>query len=463
MISLTALADTITLAQILEQARTSSPEARQSQARLSAAEGQQRRAEGAFDWTLGAETGWERLFVLDAEDGVLRNKLQEIDAWRTTLGVSRQFRNGWTIKPGVSVYAHTDIADAQAFGLTRTRPQVNLTVPLLRGRGDLGEAASRERAATLNYKAAVSLRAFELQTVVTATAVKHWQCLALQQQLAVARADLSFEDAYVAAVDDFVRAGQTDASLYDRVLARQTAQRLQLSGIERAHENCMFELLSPIAQSTAVDATTTIAGELPRPERDRVAALDLDRLVEHALAQRSDLIAARIDADSRRQLTDAARDSERPTLNLNLDTQRVTLSLAQSFGGNTAAGAHQEARAQQEDARIHLEDLTSRTRMEIRQQVLALQEAAEHAPGLDEAVSTLEQLVPDMQKRIELGLATRQDLRAAQQELAAMRNTQIELRLQYATSASLLRLLSGSFDVTSSDPAALCDQLVTLP
>lgn len=450
----------LALTEVLQQARTGSREVRQGEARLQAAEGQRLQAQGAFDWTLAAETGWERLYVLDAQDGLLRDRLRGIEAWRTTLGAGRQFRNGWSVKPGVSVYRNTGISDAQAFGLTRTRPQVNLTVPLLRGRGDNGSAASRERAAGLDYDAAARLQTYEIQTAVTGAAVQYWQCLALQQQRAVARDDLAAEDRYVARLAAYAGAGQLEPYQHDRAVARQTGQRLQLAALERRHAGCLLELPSARPATAGIDA---VADGFPAPEFERVTALDVERLVEHARHHRGDLQAAALNLDARAQLSAAARDGQRPTLNMTLDPQRVMLSLAQSFGGSGAEGLHREALAHQEEARLQLDELGDRARLDLREQVAALQEAATHGPALGAAVAATEHLVLDVQSRVEHGWASDQDLRAAQQELAALRRAQIDLQLQYATATSLLRLLSGHLDATVADAAALRAQLVTLP
>ena len=143
-----AAAQPVSLEDVVRAVVTDSPLIGLENERVRRAQGELQLAQGPLDWTATAEGGWQRLYVVEARDGFLTDNLQDIDAWRSSLGVSRQFRNGITIQPGVSFYIDADVNAAQSLGLTQTLPSLNLTIPLLRGYGADSPVATAERAAS---------------------------------------------------------------------------------------------------------------------------------------------------------------------------------------------------------------------------------------------------------------------------------------------------------------------------
>ena len=113
------------------------PATQREDEKVNRAAGRLQQAAGAFDWNASAETGWERLYVARSRDGVLTTDTEAVDTLHTQAGISRRFRNGIEVRPGISYFSETGgVSAGQTSGLTKTRPMLGLSVPLLRGFGD---------------------------------------------------------------------------------------------------------------------------------------------------------------------------------------------------------------------------------------------------------------------------------------------------------------------------------------
>ena len=440
-----AMAQTVGLEQVVTAAATSSPTVLREDETVRRAQGQLRTAEGAFDWSLSAESGWERLYVPEANNGFLTDDTATVDTWRTTLGVTRLFRNGIAVQPGVSFFCGGDAAVGQTLGLTRTRPALNLTIPLMRGLGTSNFANANERAAAAALEGSRYGRDFAAQRAVAEAVVIYWRCVAARDQLAIADSDRRLADDNVTAVRAAVTAGQAEPAALDRVLATLAGANVIFARATAGERACREDLAA--AMGTAPDAPlAAVAGDLmdPAPMADALMRLNEAALIQTALANRTDLQAlARFDVAQGERLQ-GAQDNLQPRLDVFLDVSRAMLRLSQPLGRNVADGQVADAMASQNEARLNHQQLQAQIRRDVGAQVRGLKDALAAATALDQAAQRLATVVADGERRFQAGLLTRAEYRIMQDEFTGVRRQVIDARLQFASNLAALRLATGA-------------------
>ena len=442
-----AWAQTVRLEDVTAAALGNSGQMRLEDEKVRRAEGQLQRAQGAFDWMATAEGGWERLYVAEVRNGFLSNDLQEVDAWRTTLGIGRLFRNGITVQPGVSFYANTDVSAAQTLGLTKTRPALNLTIPLFRGLGEDNLAASTERAALAGVEASRLGRDYMAQRAMHDAAMLFWNCLALSRHVRIAETDRQIGDEFVATLRALVESGQGEPVTLDRALANQAVQDVTLARSRTADQLCRRDL-ALITDNGALAEPPSPAGEFPPMEgmEAAIAALDERSLAEAALSRREDVQALMRQASAQGELLRGARDNSQPRVELYVDPSRVLVRLSQSLGRGTQDGQLAEALAGEGETRIQLQQLEAHVRRDISAQLRGLKDAWVSWQALSRSAALMEGVGADARRRYETGVMTQQEYRNVQGELALVQGQLIDASLQYALSLGGLRLATGTIE-----------------
>lgn len=463
LFSCAAAAQPVTLEDVVRAVLTESPLVRLEDQRVRRAEGQLQQAQGAFDWNATAESGWERLFIAQSQNGFLINELEEVDAWRTTVGIGRQLRNGISVQPGISFYANTDASAAQTLGLTKARPALNLTIPLLRGFGEDNMLATAERAAQLGVEASHQGRDFGTQRALTDAVLVFWRCLALHDQLEIAETDQESADAFVATLEAFVENGQGEPALLDRARASQAVQYVTLARARGADETCRRSL-DVAMNGDGTGAPPLPVGDFPQMEGIDAAYLNATTLADNALMRRADVRALSLQSAAQSERVRGAQDGMQPQLNVVVDPQRVLLRVSQALGRNTQEGQLSEALASEGEARINLHQLENQVRLDVAEQLRNLQDALTNWGALNESTEAMERVAGDTERRFDAGIATRDEHREVQEELAAIQRQLVELELQYATSLGSLRLASGNIDTSGAmEVEAIADQFRMLP
>jgi outer membrane protein TolC len=464
ILSPTALsAQPVTLEDVVRAVMTESPAVRLEDERVRRAEGQLQQAQGAFDWNATAESGWERLYVAESQNGFLVNELQEVDAWRTTIGIGRQFRNGISVQPGISFYSRTDASAAQTQGLTKPLPAINLSIPLMRGLGEDSMAATTERAAQLGVDASMHGRTFGTQQALTNAVITFWRCLALHDQLEIAEADQQSADAYVDTLEAFVANGQSEPAALDRARASQAVQRVTLSGARGADEACRRSLDVAMGGAGSGDPPVPV-GDFPQMEGVSALHLNAANLSDNALTRRADVRALSLQSAAQAERVRGAEDGMQPQLNVLVDTRRVLLRLSQSLGRSAQQGQLSEARAGEGEARINLHQLENQVRLDIADRLRSVNDALANWTALSSSADAMARVADDTGRRFDAGIATREEYRTVEEEAAAVRRQLIEIQYQYASSLGGLRLASGNVEAGDAMPVeAIAEQFRTLP
>lgn len=433
----------------------------QEEAKVARAQGAVQRAAGAFDWTMFLESGWERLYFPQSVGGILTTTLETTDTWHTTAGVSRLFRGGISIQPGISIYDAPASTVGRTLGLTRTRPQLSLSIPLLKGSGRNNMAAANERSAQINYQGARLARDFAAQREIYDAVRTHWRCLATQSQSVILITVQQQTDADVDTMRNSVKAGLTEPVVLDRTIASQAMQMVSLGRAQVAEDACHRDL----GLTLGTGGLPTAQGTLPSPagRREALAQLDEERLVETAFRNRKDLQALTRFQEAADETLAGARNGDKPQVNLMVDTTQAMVRLSMPIGGGVQQGQVSEALAGQSEARLKLQELQAQIRRDIGTALAGARQYAGFWETLNRSQALLEGVAADAQKRQQNGTISAQDYRLAQDELGRVRPQLVEAQLQYASSLADLHLLLGTIPVGDGIPAADVARLLQAP
>lgn len=429
--------------------------------RVNRAAGRLQQAQGAFDWQGLADTGWERLYVPRSQGGVLTDQTDTIDAWRTTVGIGRKFRNGIEIRPGVTVYAESGGASTgQSLGQTRTRPSIGLTVPIVRGLLGQDAGASAESAAQDALSGAQLARSFTAQRVVHDAVQTYWRCLAATRQVETLTSSDQEAREYIEWLRRLADTGQIERTILQRAEAGQAMRRVDMGRAQEALRACRRDLAllaggapTPVGEFPAVEA----AG----PAVDRLNEADL---MEIALARREDLRASERQIAAEAARLRSAQDGTLPKLELYADANRGGVRITRSLGQDVEKGQVAEAAAAESEARLNRQQLETQIRVELQDALGQLQQARSIWLTMASSTRLLEQVVADTRRRVAAGVTDRREYRETQDQLTQLRRQMIEANLQYAAALAALRLSTGTIEIGESPrPEGLSAAFLTLP
>jgi outer membrane protein TolC len=442
----TAAAQPMRLEDALRATLSGSVAVQREDERVNRAAGRLRQAQSVFDWQALADTGWERLYVPRVRNGFLTDETDQVDAWRTTVGIGRKFRNGIEIRPGVTFYADTGgTTSGQTLGQTRTRPNLGLTVPILKGLGESNSAVD-ERAAEQSLAGAQFNRSFAAQRAVHDTVQTFWRCLGATKQLEI-----------ILTLD---RDSRENVEALRRLADRGQLERTQAQRAEAAH------VLRHVETGRAGEVLATcqrdlaqLAGGRPAPVGEfpaianlepAIDAIDPTRMVELALTRREDLRASErlLTAESTR--LKGAQDSTLPKLDVYADPQRAGLRYTQTLHGDLEKGQVTEFSAAESEARLNRQQLESQVRAEVEDAIRQLRLARGEWLALTRSATLMETVVADTRRRAAAGLIDRKELRDTQDQLAQAKRQIVQASQQAAASLAALRLATGTIEIGES-------------
>jgi outer membrane protein TolC len=296
-------------------------------ARVDTARGLLQVASGAFDPVISS--------VLTPADKTAPKTFttgQESRTLQSTLGVTKLFRNGLSIEPGLEIDRSQDITGAAPGAQASNLSTVTFKIrqPLLRGRGravvqGAELAAGREVVAT-----GFDLRHTVAQRVLT-VASQYWQVRAAEANLEVLRASEQSSGELLANTRKLIAADQVPAADLVQLEASLAAAESARIGGERD----LFTQRSALGREIGLDAAEIAALPLPadpfpavRPEEvpPAAAAAAARPYIDLGLRHRADLEAAR------QRVVET--DLERPAA-LNALKPQVDLVLSPGYSGLT--------------------------------------------------------------------------------------------------------------------------------
>ena len=458
-----AAAQQLTLDEAIRTGIANSLVIRQQDTQVSGAEARLKEAGGAFDWSVGAETGVQTLYVPGTRGGFLTDQTQTIYSPYYSANIGRVFRNGIEVRPGVTAYPGSGTTAGQTLGLTQLRPSLGLSIPILRGLGE-ESADANERSAAESAIAARFDRNFVTERVVHDVVQTFWRCIASDQHVQIADQSDQQATVYVTMLQLLAERGLIEPTLVQRVVAMNVGRHLAIDQARDAAQACHRDLGLVMGNLAGAPAPSPV-GELPGidafgPAIDR---LNQASLVDLAFEQRTDLRAIQRNIAAAGAASVGAEDAKRPVLSLLLDPQRTIVTYRQSLQNNAAEGHAAAAAATENGARLSLLQLQDRIRVEIAAALGNLRQSNSSWLAVKKSEQQMENVVADTERRAEAGLVDRSEVLAVRDQLTQLRNQLIDLRLQFAASLAALRLATGTVGPVDQAPAIITERFFSPP
>jgi outer membrane protein len=306
---------------------------------------------------------------------------------------------------------------------------------------DGGRNVSALRAAQLDQTASSSDLARARQTTVFTVASDFLALVKAQEQLRIQRENLVALEAQEAQIQKFVAAGTRAISDLYQQQATTASARSTVVSAQRDVELGKIGLMQTLQldpRGTYQFATPTVATD-PSSE-----TIQLDSLLDRAFARRTDLAAEQSRVSAAAQAVKGASGAKLPTVSLSVGYNTAFSSatdlglvdqLNQRRGGSVGIGvsfplfdrgatsiATQQARLQEDNARLALENQKQTIGLEVRRAYLDYETARQQLTAAQAQQKAADLAVTTTQKRYELGSSTLLELtqaRAAQLQAAS--------------------------------------------
>ena len=449
-------AKTLTLEDAIRSTlRQSNDAIRLEDEKVNGASARLKQASGAFDWQVTGEGGYLTLYVpkvaqglLPNGQGVLTNQTDSVGSGYVSGGIGRTFRNGISIRPGVTAYPNAGASVAQTLGQTQFRPSLGLQIPILRGLGETA-ADAVERSAQEALKGSRLAREFAVASIVNDTVQTYWRCQAADE---VARNAHDFDSraaAYDQALAGLAGRGLIEPTLVERAKAMAVSRHIGVVQADNAAEDCQRDL------AAATGGARAIAGaDLPAMESMKAGVENLseEALVDLALANRADFKAADENVAAAEAKRAGAEDSTAPSLNLALEPDRAVLRFSQSLQNNISQGMREEAVAELSQAKIVQSQLQLQIRRQVSVTLRNLKSSYADWALLRDAAAQMGSVAKDARGRAQLGVIDRSELVAVESQRTDIQNQLVNARLQFASSLAALRLFTGTINPANETP-----------
>lgn len=396
------------------------------------------------------------------------------DLSQASFGVSRLFRSGISIAPTVTVTRDVDnILNPQ--GVNTANPNVQITVPLLRGRGRSAVAA-QEMAAGAEVGASAFDLTNEISTLLTATASDYWNLVASRKLVAIAgeaeeRARTDFENTQTLVNAD--RLPRENLNEVNANLAQSASTRI---ATEQSLITAEYQLAADIGMDTQDIASTLLIPtddfpSLGQPHEYPPLTLDaLRSYVQNALENRSDYLASKMRINEQKILVVAAKNRLLPQLNLTANGGYSGLQEGRRFkdifdstagninGPNASAGISYNFAPRNDQARgAYLQAVATQTQLESQSLQLAhtisaavatsaqaVRNAALQADKAHAAVDFYRESLEGQRQKYHLGIASVIDVLTVEDRLTTAMTTEVQAELSYALALTQFRSATGT-------------------
>lgn len=421
-----------------------------------------KQASGAFDWMVTGEGGYLTLYVPRVVpgpngQGLLSNQTDSVGTGYVSGGIGRTFRNGISIRPGVTAYPNAGASVAQTLGQTQFRPSLGLSIPLLRGLGETA-ADAVEISAQEALKGSRLARDFAVASLVNDTVQIYWRCQAADE---VARNTRDFDSqaaTYDAALASLAGKGLVEPTVATRAKAMAAARHVGVVQAGNAAEDCRRDLAAATGGAVAAPAAA-----LPAMERMAAAVEGLKEaaLVDMALANRADFKAAQENVAAAEAKLGGAQDATAPSLNLALEPDRAVLRFSQSIQNSTGEGLRDEALSNLSAAKIAQSQMQSQIRQQVSITLRNLKASYADWTLLRAAAEEMDDVVKDAGGRARLGVIERSDFVTIQSQRTDIQNQMVNARLQFASSLATLRLVTGTVNPAAESADSVAAKFVS--
>jgi outer membrane protein len=408
------------------------------------------------------------------------------------VGVTKEYRTGVQINPFYETTRTTDnLSTTQGTNMSHVGVQV--TIPLLRGRGRQAVAA-QETAAEVEVTATTFDRNQTISSLLASTSSSYWQAVAATKQLQVASSSEERGRAYLDNVQTLINAGRVAKTEINQVaanLATRTAGRIAAEqNLLQAQQQLALAMGSDVSQILGANFSFE---DFPEPDSQKLSRLEgnaTGQYVQQALIERADYRAAQKRIAESRVLLVATQNALKPQLNLNFQTGFSGLSEgtapAQFFNSpyraiqgldavagatynfplrnNLATGEVRQALASLNQAQLRAADLGRGIASSVVTAVNAVRNAALQLDQARESVRSSEAALQAEREKFKLGFNSLVDVLTVEDRLTTAMTTEVSAELTYALALTQLRFATGTIvepdkEVHSVNP----DCFFTLP
>lgn len=462
-------ATSITLNDAIEATLAHQPGVEVTRQQVQQRKGQLQSAGGQFDWVLGSfySKQLDRKPTGEPPPFLAVNR-QDVSVY--SVGLSKQFRSGFTVTPQVTVVDASDNISSPT-PVSQSNLALKFTVPLLRGFG-VKATTAQENAARYAVGAQEQLARFQVEQLVYQTTSSYWNCLAARRDLEIlidvaVRAGEIFKT-----VELFAKGGEVDRATLNQSQALVASKRGEREQGELVYFQARQSLglalgLNPQQLSHVPD----VNGEFPAViDVQQIRPAVSEKYVAEALGRRADYRAAGLNIDAEQALFEQAKSNLKPRFDFELtmgyagydrraDRFRPAHAVNNELTGvnflgaftlewplpnNVARGAVVSQRARVEEVKLNATQAANGIAASVLVALETLRKTVSQYDLSSQAVATYGQAISLTTEKMKAGEASLTELIDMEDRYASARRVQIDSLRKYAVTLAQLRLLTGT-------------------
>ena len=470
----------INLGEVVQSVVEKHPLIRYQQAQTEIDRGLKLQASGAFDTILTAGLSQSRtttpLTSAEQEEYALigvQGANERTDLTQVVLGASRLFRSGISVNGTTTVTRNVDnILDP--LGVNASNPNVQVTIPLLRDRGQ-DAVAAQERAAETEVNASNYDLTNQISTLVTTAVDDYWNLIADEKLLQIAKEAESRAATDLDNTRTLVDADRLPRENLNEVNANVSQSASARIAAEQNRIAAQYQLAADIGMDRQAIASTVLisSDSFPNIESAEFPAYTMEELqgyVNGALDERSDFIALNVRISEQKLLVTAAKNHLLPELTVTasggyngLQEGRRFKDIFTSLGGNisgpnASAGINYNFPLRNEAARgAYIQAVATQTQMESQSLQLshtiasavinaaqAVRNAALQVNKARAAVTFYRASLTGQREKYHLGMASVVDVLTVENSLTTALTTEVQAELSYAQALTQFRYATGT-------------------
>jgi outer membrane protein TolC len=342
---------------------------------------------------------------------------------------------------------------------------INVTLPLLRGRGTDAQGAF-EKAAKIGVDATRLAAQHQVSVSVLRTINAYWNLRGAQNSLNVARQSADLQSKIGQLTQASIDAGELPKVEFARVQATDARARARVQEAERSVHEARVALATAmgVAVDEQADTLPNAREEFPAAVADLTAA-DVVKLVSAATGQRFDIRSSALVEDANRVLERQAETDKRMRLDVtdslwwtalgerSVDSAidrwvgpstDVSLELEKPLGNNAAGGRYAQRQAEVRQQQISTLDLRRQIGLAIIRAARSMQQARLRAEQAQASVDAYQKTVDADVERFRAGDVTLIDTLLTEQQQVDAKLSLISAQQDLATLIAQLRYESGT-------------------
>lgn len=396
------------------------------------------------------------------------------DASQFNFGITRLFRSGISISPAITITRNVDnLLNPQ--GVNTANPNVQITIPILRGRGR-SVVAAQEMAAGAELRASAFDLTNQITTLMANMASDYWNLVANQKLVAIAREAEERARTDMENTQSLVNADRLPRENLNEVNANVAQSASTRVAAEQNLISSQYQLAADIGmEPNSIASTILIAsdGFPPLEQPDRYPPLtpeDLNSYIAGAFENRSDYLASKIRIEEQGMVVVAAKNRLLPQVNVTasggynglqegrrfkdifdstgngIDGPTASGGISYNFAprNDQARGAYTQALATQTQLESQSVQLTHVISAAVLAAAQAVRNAADEADKARKAVSFYRESLEGQREKYHLGTASVVDVLTVEDRLTTAMTTEVQAELSYALALTQFRSATGT-------------------